>query len=397
MKTERLKVLLLTAPYGNGHLQVAKTLKSQFEKNNCEVIVYDMYTEDYPITASVVKNAYLKSYNNNFQKQAYRFFYYGSEKLLDMKIASLYINFGVSKVIEMIEEHNPDVILNTFPVMSTYVLEKKGYNIPIYTIITDYHPSRAWVYNKTKLNFIATDKMIPYLNDKGITNEQIKITGIPLREQFYQPVDKEKIYKKFDLTPDKKILLIFSGAHGVLPKTENMIKAFAENKEIQVVVICGNNQKLKKDITKKIFGIHNRKFVKDTLNMPSVYHQNVRILGYVDEIHELMSVADLMITKPGGITLTESAVIGVPVVLFSPSYGQELENAKYFSDMGAALIANDEGELLYSVFSTLENDYLLKTMKENIKSIGIRNSSQLIVDEIKKDYQKTREVVSATE
>ena len=94
------------------------------------------------------------------------------------------------------------------------------------------------------------------------------------------------------------------------------------------------------------------------------------MLGYCTEMHELLEIADLMVTKPGGISLTEAAVKGVPVILYNPVYGQELENAKYFSDKNAAVIVSSESELIYHVLIILNEEGLLDEMKNNIKQLS---------------------------
>ena len=102
-------------------------------------------------------------------------------------------------------------------------------------------------------------------------------------------------------------------------------------------------------------------------------------------MHELLEIADLMVTKPGGISLTEAAIKGVPVILYNPVYGQELENAKYFSDKKAAVIVSSESELIYHVLIILNEDGLLEEMKDNIKQLSRPYSAKTIVEDVLKD------------
>ena len=120
-------------------------------------------------------------------------------------------------------------------------------------------------------------------------------------------------------------------------------KRLASQPEIQVVVVCGNNTKL----------------YDHTIELTNEFN-NLKVLGYCKEMHELLEIADLMITKPGGISLTEAAIKGVPVILYNPVYGQELENAKYFSDKHAAVIVSNETELIYNVLIILNEDGMLE-------------------------------------
>ncbi len=124
---------------------------------------------------------------------------------------------------------------------------------------------------------------------------------------------------------------------------DEIAKRLASQPEIQVVVVCGNNTKL----------------YDHTIELINEFN-NLKVLGYCKEMHELLEIADLMITKPGGISLTEAAIKGVPVILYNPVYGQELENAKYFSDKNAAVIVSNETELIYHVLIILNEDGMLR-------------------------------------
>ena len=110
-------------------------------------------------------------------------------------------------------------------------------------------------------------------------------------------------------------MLVAAGTHGVVSRVDEIAERLAAQPEIQVVVVCGKNEKL----------------YDQTIELTKEF-SNLKVLGYCKEMHELLEIADLMVTKPGGISLTEAAVKGVPVILYNPVYGQELENAKYFSD-----------------------------------------------------------------
>ena len=163
-------------------------------------------------------------------------------------------------------------------------------------------------------------------------------------------------------------MLVAAGAHGVVSHVDDIAERLASQPEIQVVVVCGNNTKLYDQI----------------VQLSKDYH-NLKVLGYCTEMHELLEIADLMVTKPGGISLTEAAVKGVPVILYNPVYEQELENAKYFSDKNAAVIVSSESELIYHVLIILNEEGLLDEMKNNIKQLSREYSAKTIVEDVLKD------------
>ncbi len=370
---EKLRVLIITAPYGNGHFAVANSLIEEFNKHdNIEYILYDLYTEDYPATTRFIKKFYIKTYKKGLQQQVYRFFYYGSDKIFDLKIAKPYVRFGIKKLVKKIEEIKPHLILNTFPVSSTYNLQNEGFNIPVYTVITDYFANTNWISKYTRIHFLASENVSTQLKQKGITENQYDITGIPIKPIFYKEYTDEEVLnlkKKFHIDNDKKVILLVAGAHGVVPNINKIVSYITSEENVQLLVVCGKNR-----------------FLYNKLNRRFGRLKNLHIYEFVHNMYDLMRISDIMITKPGGITMTEAANIGIPVILYRPVYGQELENAIYYSSKRAATIALQEDELVYKALTILNDDELLKDMKQNIKRISIKNSASLIINRLIEDY-----------
>ncbi len=377
---EKIKILLITAPYGNGHLAVANSLIEEFKKHlEVEYILYDLYTEDYPATTAFIKKFYLKTYRKGLQQQTYRFFYYGSDKLLDLKIAKPYVKFGFKKLVKKIEEIKPDLILNTFPVYCTYSLNEANINIPVYTVITDYFANSNWISKAARIHYLANQSVKTQLMLRDVNEKQHATTGIPIKPIFYEEYTDEQIRelkKKFRIDENNKVILLVAGAHGVVPNVNKIVKYFTDEENIELIVICGKN--------KRLFNKLNRKFYRP---------KNLHIYEFVNNMQEFMRVSDIMITKPGGITMTEAANIGIPVVLYRPVYGQELENAVFFSSKRAAMIALQEDELVYKTLTILNDEELLSDMKRNIKNLAIKNSASLIVNNLLEDYQKFKEEI----
>lgn len=182
---------------------------------------------------------------------------------------------------------------------------------------------------------------------------------------------KEPIYKKYNLSPDKKVLLIMAGAHGVLKNVKELCENLVHDDQVQVVVVCGKNSSLKESLS----------------SLEGDNADRLKVLGYVERIDELFRITDCMITKPGGITLTEATAIGVPVILYKPVPGQEKENAIFFEDRGAAVVVNRHEEILESVTSLLADEEKLNRMKDNIKSLHLPNSSEVILQDIIKESE----------
>ncbi len=375
------KILILTAPFGSGHLQVSQALVNEFKQHpNVEVEEYDLYSEEFPTLSKTLQKAYLRSYKP-IGKDVYRMLYYGANHAIydtmHAKLIKPYYEFGMRNLRNKLKTCQPDAIISVFPVTSLYRLEDKGFKIPMYTVITDYYATGLWLYKGARRHYVASNRIIAWGVANGLTQQQFLLTGIPINSKFYEPLDKKALYQKYDLDENRKTIVVTAGAHGVISSVRDMAEKLATQTDLQVVVVCGRNEKLYEE-TKAI----------------ALEHSNVKVLGYCKDMAELLEIADLMVTKPGGISLTEAAVKGVPVILYNPVYGQELENAKYFADKKAAVIVTSEPELIYNVLIILNEEGMLDEMKENIKHLACEHSAKQIVEDVIRDGEQYYELQS---
>ncbi|MCM3027960.1 diglucosyl diacylglycerol synthase [Bacillus safensis] len=360
------KILILTANYGNGHMQVAKTLYDECKSQGFEhVVVSNLYQESNPIVSEVTQYLYLKSFS--IGKQFYRLFYYGVDKIYNKRKFNIYLKMGNKRLDELIQLHNPDIIIITFPmIVVPEYRNKTGKVIPTFNVMTDFCLHKIWVHENIDRYYVATDYVKQKLVEIGTHPSDVKVTGIPIRPQFEADVPKSMIYKKYGLSSDKKVLLIMAGAHGVLKNVKELCEALLLDSEVQIVVVCGKNAALKQSLS----------------DLEKAHPDQLKALGYVEQIDELFRVTDCMITKPGGITLTEATAIGVPVILYKPVPGQEKENALFFEDYGAAIVINRHEDILESVTNLLLDEEKLETMKQNMKKLHLKQSSQTILEDI---------------
>ncbi len=369
------KVLILTAHYGNGHVQVAKTLEHTFRQNGIEnVIVCDLFAESHPVITDITKYLYLKSYT--IGKELYRLFYYGVEKIYDKKIALWYANFGRKRLKSILATERPDIIINTFPIIAVPELKKQaGFSTPVYNVLTDFCLHKIWIHHQVDYYFVATDYVKQIMVQTGVPANRIKVTGIPIRRNFEIPMKTEGLYEKYQLCPSKKTLLIVAGAHGVLGNVKELCESFVTVPELQVVVVCGKNELLQEELRP----------------LQERYKEQLKVFGYVEHIDELFRITSCLITKPGGITLSETAALQVPVILYKPVPGQENENALYFERKGAAIVIREGDDVFQKTKDLLQNDARLLKMKEAMRTIYQHNAAIHIVDTILNDFKSVQE------
>ncbi len=298
----------------------------------------------------------------------YSHFYYGIDKISRTKLIRVYGRFGYSTLKDVIKKFKPDIIVNTFPVMSASEYKRKlDISIPVINVVTDYCCHRLWINDNLDRIYLATDDLKKTLQEMNIPISKLEVTGIPIRTEFEKKIDINEIYDKYNIDPNKKTILISAGAHGLLKNPADLCSKLNRHEKIQTIIVCGNNARLKTKI--------------DSMNLKNIYS-----FGYINEIHELYMISNLMITKPGGITLSEAAAANLPLILYKPVPGQEKENADYFESKGAALVANSIKELETHTLNLINNPGKLKKMKRNLRKFYNPDSSKKIVDDLLSRY-----------
>lgn len=364
MYDSKLTILILTASFGNGHKSVAHTIGEEFNKTGyADTIICDLYKESHPLVNSVSKQAYLKSYDFGY---LYSLYYNGIEKLAHSSFGFWYRQLGKDYLKELIFNVKPDIIINTFPVMVSSEIKKKySLEIPIYSIITDYCVHKIWLNDSINKYYIAHKDLVPVLKDWGIKNNQIEISGIPIDNAFESSNPQksfEIVRKKYGISDDR-IILINAGAFGVMKDITNICNRLDELDNVQSVVICGNNDKLRDDLEKSNYN-------------------HVKPLGYINDVHHFYNISHCLITKPGGITLSEASSCCLPLILYNPVPGQELHNATLFEKKGAAIIAMDEDGIYNGVIDLLNKPRKLYSIRNALNNMYQKGSARRIVEDI---------------
>ncbi|WP_110114010.1 glycosyltransferase [Bacillus sp. CGMCC 1.16541] len=360
------KFLLLTAEYGNGHVQVAKALVQELLNHKyADVVVSSIYSESYPTLTSISESMYLKSYTP-LGKPFYSFCYHGFDKVCNKKVANWVTKIGQKRLSYLIDTEQPDVIINTFPVLAVSALRRKtGISIPIVNIITDYCVHNTWVQHEIDKYYVASPHVKERLHALNIPHHSVVVSGIPIRASFEQPASND-LRKKYNIDTEKKVVLIMAGALGVLKNIKKLCSMLLHNEDCQLIVVCGKNRELKAEL--------------DVLQQSFPTH--LHVFGYVEQVDELYRLASLMITKPGGITLTEASAIGVPLILYKPTPGQEKANALFFKQQGAAIITHRTEEVYQAISFLFQSEHMLQTMKQAIQRIHQQHASTTIIQDI---------------
>lgn len=366
------KVIIFYASYGGGHLNAAKSIQeciiNNYKDINVELIDCMKYVN---ITIEKITTA---AYREMAKKAPWAWgrIYADSQKGPLAHISSRSNKIMAIKLLKLLREKDPDLIISTHPFgsqMCSYLKRKQKITSKIATIMTDFAPHDQWLVGNeyTDYYFVAHNKMKEYLISKNIDENKIYDTGIPISNRFLLNYNKNDILSELKFTPDKKTILFFGGGEFGLGKTKTVeifecfVKLFPD---IQIIAVAGKNEKMKTAFSK---------IVEEEKREDSI-----RVLEFTNKVPEFMSVCDLVVTKPGGLTTSESLASKLPMVIINPIPGQEEENAQFLEENGIAIWikkSDDPYEKLQNLFS---DSKLLPTMKENTEKLSKKYSTQNI-------------------
>ena len=369
-----MKILIFYASYGGGHLNAAKSIHEYLKNThkNMEVELIDCMK----YVNKTIEKVTTKAYNEMAKKVPWAWgrIYSDSQKGPLAHITSRSNKFMAIKLLKLLREKQPDLIISTHPFgsqMCSYLKRKGKIHAKIATIMTDFAPHDQWLVGSdyTDYYFVAHENMKKYLKKKGIPASKIFATGIPLSSRFLKSYDKENILTELNLKSGKKTILFFGGGKFGLGKTRTIeiFEGFVQYcTDMQIIAIAGKNEKMKMAF-EKIVSKYNRK-------------DSILVFEYTSQIPEFMSISDLVVTKPGGLTTTESLASHLPMVIINPIPGQEEENAKFLEKNGIAIWIKKEDNVTEVLENLFSNSKKLENMKENTKKLAKLHSTQDICD-----------------
>ena len=362
------KVLIFYAMYGGGHLSAAKSINQYIQKNypNVEVKMVDCIKYVNKAIDSITTGIY-----REFAKKApwaWKKVYYNSQKGLLGKISNGTNKLMAKKLSKLFNEFKPDIVISAHPFSSqmTTILKKKGItNCILATVMTDFAPHEQWLVNKEYNDFIFVsneDMKNRIVNQMHVDKNKVYVTGIPVSDRFSEQFDKEKIYKDLNFSSNVKTVLFFGGGQYGLgkEKTVSILEILAKKQNIQVIAVSGKNNKMKSAFEEIV-----NKYNKEN---------SIKIFSYTDKVPELMSISNLVITKPGGLTVSESLISSLPILVINPIPGQEEENAEFLEKFGCAIWIRKNSNPEEIINSVLDNNDKLNEMKENSIKLARKNS-----------------------
>lgn len=346
-----MNILFLSVATGSGHIRAAEAIREaiacKYPASNSLIVDTLKYIS--PFVDRLVVGGYLTTVKTS--PQIYRKLYEISDTGNGLYYLSRAVNNLFAHRIEaLVREFDPSAIICThpFPIQSLSILKKKNaIDKPVVAILTDYVTHSFWAQECIDAYVVAHDKMKEEMVGRGVPNCSVFSYGIPVMSNFLKKKSRKALLKELKLD-DKPTLLVMGGSLGLghIERTCDVLMSL--ERDVQVIVITGSNTKIKNKLE-----LRAREF-----------SSRLRILSHTNQVSDYMDVSDILITKPGGMTISETLVKRLPTLIISPIPGHEVGNARFLEKKGVSLIVEDIGNLKEKVLYLFDNPDKLLSMKK---------------------------------
>ncbi|MFH1259267.1 MAG: glycosyltransferase [Elusimicrobiota bacterium] len=352
------KILFLYISVSSGHQQAAESIQKAIKEivPEAKTLGLDSFNYAYPFVGKFIAGTYLQIVKRT--PFLWDYLYDNPDVVTaTQEIREVLNRLNSRKFKKLLASFHPSAVVCTQAVPCSVVAAAKRHrkiNVPLIAVITDFAAHAYWVYKEVDAYVVANESTRRELMKKGIPEEKIYLFGIPINPVFNQQVGKEDARLSLGFKPNLPVLLVMGGSQGLGP-IESILSALDWiSIPFQVAVITGLNEKLrrslKKDFAKSIHRFH--------------------IFGYIDGIDKFMEAADILITKPGGLTSSEALAKGLPMIIVNPIPGQEERNSSYLIKHGVAERADNLEELAHYVSDFFSHPVKLSRMRHQALSMA---------------------------
>ena len=365
-----MKVLILSTGTGEGHNSAGKAVLEQFRKRGIPCEMADVLGFASERAASYGKRIYV--WSTVKATKVFKGAYKAGRAITSSRRKSpvYYANaLYAEKLYHYIVDNGYDTIVmpHLFPAEAlTYMLRKHGCrpDIRTYFVGTDYTCIPFTEETEADYYFIAHEELTEEYAKKGIAPEKLVPTGIPVSDRFRSLPSREEARESLGMNPEGHCILVMTGSMGY-GKIENLVRALVSGMDggDNVYILGGSNEKLK-------------------ARLREAYREDprVRVLDYTDRTAEYLAAADLLFTKPGGLTSTEAAVAGIPLAHTRPIPGCEDCNQAFYNAHGMSLSADSEEKLVEAAMELLSQPKACRQMIERQHQVINGNAARDICD-----------------
>lgn len=364
-----MNIVILTGKFGMGHISVSTTIYNKIKKDypNANIYILDFFEILAPSGYDRIYRFYAWLVDN--MPMVYNSYY----KLTDnsKKTIKPFMVHNLYTVMKrVISEYSPDVVISTLPIATqTAGFYKRKYNesYKLITCITDISFHTEWINKNCDYYLVGSEEVKNNLKSFEIDENKIIVTGIPVKEEFFREY-------KFN-NSDSKRILIMGGGLGLIPEDESFYKKLNQLHNTKTTIILGNNRQA----YEKLYG----------------KYENIEIIGYTSEVYKYLGQADILVSKPGGITTYEAITMQKPMLVLNPFLAQEFKNAKFIEKNNfGKVIWDKKADLNFEIENFLENKDNLKNISKNMHEFKLKMDTTAIIKILDNIQVKTKVAVN---
>ncbi len=367
-----MRFLILSCNTGEGHNSAGKAIKEYFENmgNTCDIMdALSFWSKE---SSKIISKGHIFVYRNlpKLFGISYRFEENHPPKEGDVSLMYEIVTVGCDKLYKFLEKEKYDgvICVHVFSgMMMAKIRKDKKFFVPTYFVATDYTCSPGVSEIDCDLYFIPHKDLIDEFVSCGVKREKIVPSGIPVKQMFYNRISKEEAKRKLKISEDERVILLSCGSMGCGPikeLTEDLPLVLSEN--VRLVVVCGSNRRLYTSLYKK--------------GIP----KNLTVLGFTTRMSLYMDAADVILTKPGGLSSTEGAVKHKPMIFIDAVPGCETRNLNFFVFRDYAATRQTPEDLIALTCNCMLVPEKLEEISKNIAKDFSFNAAQIIYEKIVK-------------
>jgi processive 1,2-diacylglycerol beta-glucosyltransferase len=354
-----MRILIATITAGGGHIQAALALEEAWHaaRRRDTVEKVDLQTFFSPLHRKVYTDGYVKMVAHAPELWGMLFKATDDPKLM-RKMTALRRKFppnSAKKFIRHMAHFKPDVVFCTHylpvEILGKAREEWTGKRPFVVCVVTDFEAHALWMGEAVDLYCVAAEETRARLIARGAAAENVIVTGIPISGKFSVVPDAAAVRKRLGLRDDLPVLLVLGGGFGMGPVAEILQELDKVKRPFQTLVVAGRNEELRRDLA-----------AQDR-------RHPTHVLGFVTNMNELMTVSEMIITKPGGLTTSEALALGKPLFILNPIPGQEAANSDFLLERGAAAKVTRVEDLPFRVGQLLGSKKLV-AMGEAARVLG---------------------------
>ena len=356
------RILVLSASVGAGHLRAAQAVELALRQVAPDATVRNL--DVLSLASAAFRKLYGEAYLDLVNKAPHVLGYFYD--LMDKprraqsardRLRLALEKFNLPKFCDLIACDEWDVVVNThfLPAEIIASLRRSGkLTLPQVTVTTDFETHRLWVNEPSDRYTTATEEGAAYLAHWGVPPGNVRVTGIPIHPVFAAPKDRGDCLRRHGLEGDRPIVLLLAGGFGVGPVAQLYRAVLSVEPPVEVVAVAGKNPKAKQQL--------------EAVEVPK--RHRAKVMGFTDQIDELMEAADVVVSKPGGLTTSEVLARGAAMVIVNPIPGQESRNSDFLLENGAAIKANNAATLPLKLSRLLADPRRLESLKANARRLA---------------------------